>query len=180
MKEPTVTVPMWFANFNMPIIARGTTEGGSTPVGAGPFVLKGQERGVAIDLEAFDRFFKPGLPKVKSIRFVAYADENLRVAALQAGDVDIIDYVPWQAMDAIERDSKLKLLTTNGPFMGLIFNGRTGPFTDARVQAGRRLRDPARRDRQGCLLRTWGAPRGNPAHAGHSLLRRSAKPPLAL
>ena len=134
MKEPTVTVPMWFANFNMPIIARGTTEGGSTPVGAGPFVLKGQERGVAIDLEAFDRFFKPGLPKVKSIRFVAYADENLRVAALQAGDVDIIDYVPWQAMDAIERDSKLKLLTTNGPFMGLIFNGRTGPFTDPRVR----------------------------------------------
>ena len=134
MKEPTVTVPMWFANFNMPIIARGTTEGGSTPVGAGPFVLKGQERGVAIDLEAFDRFFKPGLPKVKSIRFVAYADENLRVAALQAGDVDIIDYVPWQAMDAIERDLKLKLLTTNGPFMGLIFNGRTGPFTDPRVR----------------------------------------------
>ena len=29
MKEPTVTVPMWFANFNMPIIARGTTEGGA-------------------------------------------------------------------------------------------------------------------------------------------------------
>ena len=36
MKEPTVTVPMWFANFNMPIIARGTAESGSTPIGAGP------------------------------------------------------------------------------------------------------------------------------------------------
>jgi ABC-type transport system substrate-binding protein len=131
MKEPTVTVPLWFANFNMPIIARGTTE---NPVGAGPFVLKGQERGVALDLEAFDRFFKPNLPKLKSIRFVAYADENLRVAALQAGDVDIIDYVPWQSMDAIEADQKLKLTTVNGPFMGLIFNGRTGPFTDARVR----------------------------------------------
>jgi ABC-type transport system substrate-binding protein len=131
MKEPTVTVPLWFANFNMPIIARGTTE---NPVGAGPFVLKGQERGVALDLEAFDRFFKPDLPKLKSIRFVAYADENLRVAALQAGDVDIIDYVPWQSMDAIEADQKLKLTTVNGPFMGLIFNGRTGPFTDARVR----------------------------------------------
>ena len=134
MKEPTVTVPMWFANFNMPIIARGTAEGSSAPIGAGPYVLKGQERGVSIDLEAFDRFFKPGLPRIKSIRFVAYADENLRAAALQAGDVDIIDYVPWQAMDAIEKDPKLKLLTTNGPFMGLIFNGRTGPFADARVR----------------------------------------------
>ena len=74
---------------------------------------------------------------------MAYADENLRATALQAGDVDIIDYVPWQAMDAIERDPRLKLHTTNGPFMGLIFNGRAGPSRTP-ASAGRRLRDPAR------------------------------------
>src|SRR3954451_3099936 len=65
---------------------------------------------------------------------VAYADENLRVAALQAGDVDLIEYVPWQSMDEIERDPKLKLDTTDGPFMGLVFNGANGPFKDARLR----------------------------------------------
>ena len=114
MKEPTVTVPNVVRQLQHADHCPWHREGGSTPVGAGPFVLKGQERGVAIDLEAFDRFFKPGLPKLKSIRFVAYADENLRVAALQAGDVDIIDYVPWQAMDAIEKDPKLKLSPPTG------------------------------------------------------------------
>ncbi len=61
-------------------------------------------------------------------------DENLRVAALQAGDVDLIEYVPWQSMATIEQDPKLALQTTNGPFMYLIFNGKAGPFGDARVR----------------------------------------------
>jgi len=65
---------------------------------------------------AFDKYYKPGLPKLKAIRMVAYADENLRVAALQAGDVDLIEYVPWQSMDAIEADKNLVLRTVDGPF----------------------------------------------------------------
>ena len=128
MKQPNVMLPQWLANPHMPIIAKGSTDNGGTPVGAGPYTIKAQERGVSIDLVASDKYFKPGLPKLKAIRFVAYADENLRVAALQAGDVDLIEYVPWQSMGAIESDAKLTLQTTNGPFMGLSFNGAQGPF----------------------------------------------------
>jgi peptide/nickel transport system substrate-binding protein len=43
-----------------------------------------------MELAAFERYYKPGLPKLKAVRIIAYADENLRVAALQAGDVDLI------------------------------------------------------------------------------------------
>jgi peptide/nickel transport system substrate-binding protein len=85
---------------------------------------------VSLDLAAFDKYYKPGLPKLKAIRMVAYADENLRVAAVQAGDVDLIEYVPWQSMDAIQADPKLKLDTVDGPFMALSFNGAQGPFKD--------------------------------------------------
>jgi peptide/nickel transport system substrate-binding protein len=128
MKQPNVMLPQWLAGPHMPIIAKGSTDNGGTPVGAGPFVLKAQERGVSVDLAAFDKYYKPGLPKLKAIHLVAYADENLRVAALQAGDVDLIEYVPWQSMDAIEKDPKLKLDTVDGPFMALNFNGAQGPF----------------------------------------------------
>jgi len=89
---------------------------------------------VALEFTAFDKFFRPGLPKLKSVRMVAYADENLRVAALQAGDVDLIEYVPWQSMASIEADQKLSLQTTSGPFMYLTFNAKAGPFGDARVR----------------------------------------------
>ena len=128
MKQPNVMLPEWLAGPHMPIIARGSTDGGAPAVGAGPFVLKSQERGVSLDLVAFDKYYKPGLPKLKALRMVAYADENLRVAALQAGDIDLIEYVPWQSMDAIEADRRLVLTTVNGPFMALSFNGAQGPF----------------------------------------------------
>jgi ABC-type transport system substrate-binding protein len=133
-KGPTATLPLWFASFHMPIIAKGSTDNNGTPVGAGPYVLKAQERGVSLDLAAFDKFYKPGLPKTKNLKVIVYADENLRAAALQAGDVDLIEYVPWQSMQAIGADPRLKLDTTDGPFMFLEFNGKAGPFGDARVR----------------------------------------------
>jgi ABC-type transport system substrate-binding protein len=134
MQEPTVTVPLWMASSQMPIIERRSMENGGTPVGAGPYTLATQERGVAIELAAFPKFYKPGLPKTPRIRMVVYADENLRMAALKAGDVDIIEYVPWQSMGDVEHDPKLRLDGSVGPFMNLLFNGKTGPFKDARVR----------------------------------------------
>ncbi|MBI3516984.1 MAG: peptide ABC transporter substrate-binding protein [Proteobacteria bacterium] len=132
MKQPTATLPEWLASFHTPIIWRKSE--GPQPIGAGPFVLKAQERGVSLDLEAFPKYYKPGLPKLKAVRAVVYADENLRVAALQTGDVDLIEYVPWQSMEAISKDAKLRLDAVDGPFMYLVFNGSKPPFNDPRVR----------------------------------------------
>jgi ABC-type transport system substrate-binding protein len=133
-KEPTATLPFLAASYFLPILAKDSTKNNPLGVGAGPFVLTNQERGVALDFKAFDKFYRPGLPKLKALRMVAYADENLRVAALQAGDVDLIEYVPWQSMPGIEADPKLALQSTPGPFMYLTFNGSVKPFDDARVR----------------------------------------------
>ncbi|HSU07483.1 MAG TPA: ABC transporter substrate-binding protein [Acetobacteraceae bacterium] len=134
MKEPSATLPEWLATFYMPIVAAGSVGGNDLPVGCGPFVMQSFERGVRLEMKAFDKYYKPGLPKLKTIRLIAYPDENLRVAALQAGDVDLIEYVPWQSMGTIEKDPKLKMQATLGPFMYLTFNARSGPFKDARVR----------------------------------------------
>jgi peptide/nickel transport system substrate-binding protein len=133
-QQPMVTLPLLLASPFAPIIARDTMTADDGPVGVGPYRITAQERGVSIDLAAFDKYYKPGLPKLKTLRMVAYADETARVAALQAGDVDIIEYVPWQSMSAIEANPQLKLSTVDGPFMCLDFNGGTGPFKDARLR----------------------------------------------
>ena len=133
-KSPNATVPFMLATHFMPMIYPESNAGGAQAVGAGPFILKSFERGVGLDFEANPHYYKPGLPKLKGLRMTAYADENLRVAALQAGDVDLIEYVPWQNMAAIEADPRLVLQTTDGPFMYLEFNGKAGPFADARVR----------------------------------------------
>jgi peptide/nickel transport system substrate-binding protein len=48
--------------------------------------------------------------------------------------VDLIEYVPWQFMDAITADNELKLDTVDGAFMFLVFNGSRPPFNDPRVR----------------------------------------------
>lgn len=131
-KEPQATLPTWFGNYNTFIIWRKSPP--NEPIGAGPFRLVGQERGSSLELAAFDKYYKPGFPKLKGIKFIVYADENLRNAALISGDVDMIEYVPWQSMAAVEADPRLKLDAVEGPFMDVLFNGTKPPFNDPRVR----------------------------------------------
>ncbi|SNR67717.1 ABC transporter substrate-binding protein [Puniceibacterium sediminis] len=130
--EPLAVLPGWFADFNMPMIKKG--EPRDTTLGAGPFTLASTDRGVSLSLKAWEGYYKEGLPKLSGIEAIVYADENLRVAALEAGDVDLIEYVPWQSMTKIEGNDELTLQTTNGPFMYLTFNGSRPPFDNPKVR----------------------------------------------
>jgi peptide/nickel transport system substrate-binding protein len=132
LKAPSATLPYLLASTHMMMISPKSTE--TNPVGAGPYRVTDIERGTRVDLDAWDGYYRKGLPRTKKLRFVSYADENLRVAALEAGDVDIIEYVPWQSMAKIESNAKLVLDTVDGPFMYLIFNVMQGPFKDARLR----------------------------------------------
>ncbi len=133
MKEPLATVPVWFANYNMPIIWRGSRDM-NAPMGCGPYRISGQERGSWIELQASPNYFIPGNPRSRTIRMTVIADENLRLAALQAGDVDMIEFVPWTGMAAVEADPRFRLDSTVGPFMDLLFNGTRAPFDNPLVR----------------------------------------------
>ncbi|WP_138465774.1 ABC transporter substrate-binding protein [Poseidonocella sp. HB161398] len=130
--EPIAVVPDWFAHYHMPILQDGA-EATST-IGAGPFKFDSLERGVSVKVTAYDGYYKEGEPKVDGIEAIVYSDENLRVAALEAGDVDIIEYVPWAAMERIEENDALTLNTVPGPFMYLTFNGTKAPFDNPLVR----------------------------------------------
>lgn len=131
-KEPLATLPGWFANFNVPMVWHRSNP--DNPVGAGPFRLTGQERGTSLDFVPFDRYFRTGLPRLRGIRMVVYADENLRMAALMSGDVDMIEFVPWQSMATVEATPRLRHDAQMGPFMDILFNASKPPFDDPRVR----------------------------------------------
>jgi peptide/nickel transport system substrate-binding protein len=132
-KQKLATVPSWFANYNMSICWHKSDP--KAPIGCGPFRLGAQERGTSIELTASPNYYKPGLPKLKGILFTAYPDENLRLAALHSGDLDMIEYVPWSGMAGVESDPRLKLAEVQGAaFMDVLFNGTKPPFNNPLVR----------------------------------------------
>jgi len=116
------------------LAANSDSEENEQGIGAGPYILDSFERGVSLTYVPNPHYFK-GKPAFESVHVVSYADENLRVAALLAGDVDLIDYVPWNAMSTIEDAPNVTLMQENrGAFMWMYFHGASGPFSDARLR----------------------------------------------
>lgn len=135
LKEPSTPFPHLLASYHAPVLSQKSPTGSNAiPVSAGPFRMGNVERGSSIEVERFDQFYKPGRPRVARIRFQAYGDDNLRVAALNAGDVDIIEGVPWQSMESIEANPRLRLDSTVGPFMNVVFNTQAGPFVNPKLR----------------------------------------------
>lgn len=135
LAEPDATLLPSLASYDAVVVSRRSMqETPDKPAGAGPYVVTGVERGAWIKLEAFRNFYRPGLPRTPALTFVVYADENARVAALEAGDVDLIEYVPAFSMADIEKSRTLTLDAVEGPASLVIFNVKDGPFKDARVR----------------------------------------------
>ncbi|MDH2328494.1 ABC transporter substrate-binding protein [Cereibacter sp. SYSU M97828] len=132
LEAPSLAFPKFIATPYVPVLSQAA--GLESPVGAGPYKIARMEEGVSIDLEAFEGFYKEGLPRTPRLKMIAYRDESLRVAALESGDVDIIEYVPWQSMGKIEENDSMVLMEDTGPNMILNFNVTQAPFDDPRVR----------------------------------------------
>ncbi len=132
LKDPSASFLYQLATYHAGMLSPRSTE--QNQIGAGPYRITDIERGSHIELAAYDAYYRPGRPITKTLRFQVYADENLRVAALETGDVDIIEYVPWASMAAIEANPKLSLLTADAAYMCLQFNLTQGPFRDRKLR----------------------------------------------
>lgn len=104
------------------------------PMGAGPFKFVSWAQGSNIIVEKFDDYYKEGKPYLDEIKFQFYTDENTRVNALRAGDVTLIENVPWKDTESIGQMENLKLESSNGPFMALQFNTDYEPFNNPKVR----------------------------------------------
>jgi len=132
LSQPNAALPFAFASPNAAILAEGSTE--DAPVTCGPFRITSQERGVFIEVERNPDYYKDGAPKVEKIRLIAYADENLRMAALESGDIDIMEYVPWSAYGRFDNNDRIKLTGALGPFHVVLFNTTKAPFDNPKVR----------------------------------------------
>jgi ABC-type transport system substrate-binding protein len=137
LKQPSATFLQILADPHVPVVSAASllTNNPDNFVGAGPFVLKTKENGTSVQVVKNAAYYFAGLPKLDGIKFVAYADENLRVNALKAGDINLINFVPWHSWNDISSDKKLVLdVIQYGAFTALLLNHTAPPFDNPAVR----------------------------------------------
>jgi peptide/nickel transport system substrate-binding protein len=106
--------------------------------GTGPYRVVSFDKGAqTIELEPNPNYWGDP-PRVASVRTRYFAEDSVRIAALQAGEIDVADSVPPDIAAALEGDANLAIARTPGTrlaHLGYNFRKPAGhPLTDPRVR----------------------------------------------
>jgi len=107
----------------------------TSPVGAGPFVLKEFLSGESVTFVRNPDYWKKGLPYLDELKIVA-PDPGRRIDALLAGDVDIAISQP-DAINRLEDAGLVAFQSPNKPVhagAGFLFNTAKPPFDDKELR----------------------------------------------
>jgi peptide/nickel transport system substrate-binding protein len=118
------------------IVDRETTEGATTEdfnavraaVGTGPWRVVAHRSGDRVEFERFDGYWGPA-PAFQRVNYRMITNDAARVAALLAGDVEVIDQVPTSDVQKLRREGRVQLAEILGT--RLIFLGLDHLRTDA-------------------------------------------------
>jgi glutathione transport system substrate-binding protein len=107
---------------------------GTHPVGTGPYMVKSFQPGSELDLVANPDYWG-GKPKLAGIDFKAIPDAATRIAALQSGQVDVIDTVPPENVAQLQSDPNVKVISVPGlQTFGVVMNELHAPLNDPLVR----------------------------------------------
>lgn len=127
-------LPTYLAQFYIvdhKVAANASTEdfnSGKAAIGTGPFKFVSYKPGDRIELDRNDNYWG-GKPAWEHVNYRFIPNNASRSAALLAGDVDFIDFVPTEDLEKLRKDPKVKLWESLG--LRLIFlaldQSRDGP-----------------------------------------------------
>jgi dipeptide transport system substrate-binding protein len=104
------------------------------PLGTGPFQLVQYQKDAVIRYKAFDKYWA-GKAKIDDLIFSITPDASVRWAKLQKGECHVMPYPNPADLDAIRKDSNVKVLEQAGLNVGyLAYNTTKKPFDDVRVR----------------------------------------------
>jgi peptide/nickel transport system substrate-binding protein len=108
------------------------------PIGTGPYVIKEWVRDDHLTLERNPNYWRAdeGLPHLDEIEFRPIIEDDVRLAALEAGDVDAIIVGPNELPDLRERADEFNLAEVTQGVEAVVFNNGLPLFQDERVRKG--------------------------------------------
>ena len=106
-----------------------------TPIGTGPFKFVSYTPGDRVVLAKFDGYFEPGMPKVDGVELRVMPEMSTKIAALKAGDIDILWDLPLDQVKPLSAESNLKVESVaTASWDAAVMNNIIPPFDDLRVR----------------------------------------------
>lgn len=136
LSGPNAELPSMLAVSHLLIVPEGTTDF-NQGIGTGPFKAKEFKPGVRSLAVRNTDYWKPGLPYLDEIEFIAIGDEPSRINALLSGDVQIINEVNPRSTVRIKASAKHRVVDApSGNYTDLIIRqdqlpGKSPEFTQA-------------------------------------------------
>jgi len=115
---------------------KGYENTAASPIGTGPFRFAKWTRGDSVEMVRNEKYWNPALPYLDKVTYRFIKDPSAQIAALKAGDVDIIGWLfaPELAAD-IAKDKRFKVLSgasTSEVIMST--NNKAKPFDNKLVR----------------------------------------------
>lgn len=114
----------------------GDEEFAAHPIGSGPFKFVSWEKDAAVELEAFDDYFE-GRSQIDRVICKIIPEAASRIAALEAGEVDLITTVSTSQVERLENAEDIEV-ATKGTTRVVYFTMNTlkegSPLQDIRVR----------------------------------------------
>ena len=118
--------------------AVGRIEIGDTISGTGPFTFVEWKKDDYTLFKKFDDYWVEGLPYVDEVMIKIIPDANVRLAALRAGDIDIMEWIPPEQLETMMKNPPENLVVKPAPFAAetayVCFNTLEPPFNDKKVR----------------------------------------------
>jgi peptide/nickel transport system substrate-binding protein len=114
----------------------GPNEFKQKPIGAGPYRFVSQQAGTEMEFEAFPDYWRKS-PKVKTLIMRGIPEVATRVALIQTGEADVINQMTGDVLEAVRRDSKLRVVPLHAGTAWLemtAYDKPDSPLKDVRVR----------------------------------------------
>lgn len=105
------------------------------PVGTGPFTFVDWKQTDYVKGAKFDNYWNKGFPKVDTVTWKPVLENNTRAAMLQTGEADFAFPLPYEQIDTLKKNDKLKVEIRPSIILRYVsFNMLHKPFDDLRVR----------------------------------------------
>jgi peptide/nickel transport system substrate-binding protein len=139
--------PLKFALGGVPIVPKAVADGDialkDDPIGTGPYVFDEHQPDTLFRIQRNEDYWftgsddMPEMPPIETITFRIIVEQSAQLAALQAGDVDMINTVPAASYQDLKDNEDFTVTErTAGGFDLLAFPMAVTPYDNAKVRRG--------------------------------------------